>query len=433
MLIEFRVSNYRSIGEEQIISLVPAPKQCEYPKNILTKGRYKALNVVGIYGANASGKSNILLAMSLLDKIIYLSARTASTTPLPYDPFLLREGWNQKPTKFEVTFIIEEVKYRYGLEFFEEKVATEWLYRKNKSREVELFFRDEDVIEVSSGFKGNSKLVDAAIEATRPNGLFLSTCDVLNVSEAKTIFKWFKNFHKVDGLNTEELDTVNAWEEYSQEIKAYLLRLNLDFTDIDISTKDFDVADLPSNIDIHLKKALIKELQGKKSYKLVATHKKYNSKGIFEGNHLSWDFNKRESAGTQKAFHLSGYIVWALNNGGVLIIDEIEAEIHPLITLDIINTFLDYETNPNHAQLIFATHDTNLLTYSKLRRDQIYFTEKNIWESTEVFSLSDFTYLNQKERPDTNKEKRYLEGRYGAIPVLNKWQVAKIVGNGKEG
>ncbi|MGB0929262.1 MAG: AAA family ATPase, partial [Chitinophagales bacterium] len=101
MLIEFRVSNYRSIGEEQIISFVPAPKQREYPKNILTKGKYKALNVIGIYGANASGKSNILLAMSLLDRIIHLSAHSSSTTSLPYDPFLLREDWDKKPTKFE--------------------------------------------------------------------------------------------------------------------------------------------------------------------------------------------------------------------------------------------------------------------------------------------------------------------------------------------
>lgn len=117
-------------------------------------------------------------------------------------------------------------------------------------------------------------------------------------------------------------------------------------------------------------------------------------------------------------------------NGGILVIDEIEAAMHPIMTLNTIDLFLNQESNPNHAQLIFATHDTNLLSYSKLRRDQICFVEKNQWESTELYSLSDFVYFgekngmfkSEKERPDTDKEKRYLEGRYGAIPVLGDFQ-----------
>ncbi|MFK7907908.1 MAG: ATP/GTP-binding protein [Chitinophagales bacterium] len=433
MLIEFRVSNYRSIGEEQIISLVPTPKQREYPENILTKGKYKALNVVGIYGANASGKSNVLLAMSLLDRIINLSAHSSSTTLLPYDPFLLREGWDKKPTKFEITFILNEIRYRYGMEFSEEKIISEWLYRKNMSREVELFFREEDIIEVSTGLKGNNKLIDAAIEATRPNSLFLSTCDMLNIKEAKTIFQWFKYFHMIDGLNTKAISTISIWESYGNQIKSYLARLDIGFVDIDIATKDFEVSDLPSNLTSTVKNELIKELSGKKSYEVMTAHKMYDLKGQFSGDRRFWNMGKRESKGTQKAFHLSGHIVWALNSGGVLIIDEIEAKIHPILVIDIIGTFLNSETNPNNAQLIFATHDTNLLTYSKLRRDQIYFSEKNVWESTEVFSLSDFTYLDQRERAETNKEKRYLEGRYGAIPILNHWEISKSMTDGKEG
>ncbi|MDP2113110.1 MAG: AAA family ATPase, partial [Bacteroidota bacterium] len=123
-------------------------------------------------------------------------------------------------------------------------------------------------------------------------------------------------------------------------------------------------------------------------------------------------------------------VLWALANGGVLIIDEIEAKLHPVMTLNTIDVFLDKDSNPNNAQLIFATHDTNLLSYSKLRRDQICFAEKNKWESTEIYSLSDFVYFGdkngefktEKERPDTDKEKRYFEGRYGAIPALGNFQ-----------
>jgi AAA15 family ATPase/GTPase len=144
---------------------------------------------------------------------------------------------------------------------------------------------------------------------------------------------------------------------------------------------------------------------------------------------------ERESSGSIKALQLGGPIVLALMTGGVLIIDEIEAKLHPLITLDTINLFLNTESNPHQAQLIFATHDTNLLSYSDLRRDQIYFAEKNNWESTEVYSLSDFVYLRnnnkeEKERPDTDKEKRYIEGRYGAIPVLGPLMELKFKKDG---
>ena len=165
MLIEFKVSNYRSIGEEQILSLIPANKKGDSTDNIIIKGKHKALNALAIYGSNASGKSNLLLSMSLLDKLVHLSARSFSTTTLPYDPFLLREGWNKKPTKFEVTFIIDDIKYRYGLEFFQDKVVAEWLYRKSIGREVDLFLREGDIIDTTSAFKGNNKIIDAAIEA----------------------------------------------------------------------------------------------------------------------------------------------------------------------------------------------------------------------------------------------------------------------------
>jgi AAA15 family ATPase/GTPase len=125
----------------------------------------------------------------------------------------------------------------------------------------------------------------------------------------------------------------------------------------------------------------------------------------------------------------------ALSIGGVLAIDEIEARMHPLLTLDTISLFLNKETNPNNAQLIFATHDTNLLSYSDLRRDQIYFAEKNKWESTEIYALSDFIYQDklQKERPDTDKEKRYIEGRYGAIPMLGPISQLKFLKDGQAG
>lgn len=433
MLLEFKVSNYRSIGEEQVISLIPAPKQKDHIQNVINKGRYHALNAISLYGPNGGGKSNILKAMSLLDRLVHISARTSSTTRLPYDPFLLRDGWGEKPTGFEISFVIEENRYRYGLEFTASEIIKEWLFRKSVGREVNLFEREGETIDISSGFNGSKKIIDAAIEATRNNALFLSTCDMLNIEEAKNIMKWFKHFNMLDGLNIEEdIRTVSLSEskEYNEKIRQYLISLGLGIFDVQITTKDFEESELPTDMPEKLRTQLVEKLKGSQSYSVYALHKVYDSEGKPTEKIHSWDFNERESAGTQKAFKLSGPVLWALANGGILIIDEIEAAMHPIMTLSTIDLFLNKQSNPNNAQLIFATHDTNLLSYSKLRRDQICFAEKNKWESTELYSLSDFVYFgekngefkSEKERPDTDKEKRYFEGRYGAIPALGDFQ-----------
>jgi Predicted ATPases len=434
MLLEFKVSNYRSIGEEQTISLIPASNQKEYEQNIIQNSKYNALNAVALYGANASGKTNILRAMSLLDKIVHISARTSSTAKLPYDPFLLREDMANKPTTFEVMFVINDNRYRYGFAFNANKIQNERLFRKVSGREVALFEREDDVINVSSGYRGGKRLIDAAIEATRTNALFLSTCDMLNIEEAKIIMQWFRHFNMIDGLNTEiyELKTVELWQnsEYKEKIEQYLSSICLNVKGIDMSIRDFEESDLPDDMPSNVKTQLKQKLLGSQEYKVHAKHRIYDSEKRPTTSNLSWEWDERESAGAQKALQLSGPILWALSNGGVLIIDEFEAKLHPIMTLNTIEVFLNKNSNPNNAQLIFATHDTNLLSYAKLRRDQIYFAEKNDWENTEIFSLSDFVYfgekngsfVSEKERPDTDKEKRYIEGRYGAIPVLGEFQ-----------
>lgn len=433
MLITFKISNYRSIGAEQEISLIPATNQKDHLQNIITKGKYQALNAIALYGPNASGKSNLLRAISLLDRLVHTSAGMSSTAKLPYDPFVLRAGYENKPTRLEATFIIDGIRYRYGLEFSEYEVNKEWLFRKSAGREVYIFEREGDTIDVSTSLKGSKKVIDAAIEATRPNALFLSISDTLNLEEPKKIMQWFKYLHMIDGLSTDDdIRTValHNTSAYSIKIQDYIKSLNLGILDIQIATRDFDEAELPANMPEALRKELINQLQGQQTYKVNAVHNLYDNDGQATANVHIWDFYERESAGSQKAFKLSGPILWALSKGGVLIIDEIEAAMHPIMTLNTIDLFLDQTSNPNGAQLIFATHDTNLLSYSRLRRDQIYFSEKNKWESTEIYSLSDFVHFeekdgefkSEKERPDTDKEKRYFEGRYGAIPILGNFR-----------
>lgn len=426
MFIEFRVSNYRSIGDEQIISLIPSPKQKDFGSNLVTTDREEILNALALYGPNSSGKSNILRALELLDKLLYLSTKTNSTAKLPYDPFLLREGYEQKPCSLEITFLADKVKYRYGVEFDKDKIKAEWLYRKKTGREVEVFLREEDVIETFSPLKASQKIIDAAIEATRDNALFLSFCDLFNIEEAKIIFKWFDKFIYVDGLDTsrEEINTINLFsnDEYATKILNYINALDLGYNDVRIHEKTFDPSDLPHDLSDTTRQSIIRELSGRKQVNIESVHNYYDSAGVKTDKKVAWPMEERESEGSKKAFQFSGPVVYTLLNGGVLIVDEIEAKMHPLLTLNTINLFLNQETNPKNAQIIFATHDTNILHYAKLRRDQINFVEKNHWESTEVFALSDFRYKNDnlKERHDVDKEKRYLEGRYGAIPELKK-------------
>jgi AAA15 family ATPase/GTPase len=415
MFLEFSVSNYRSIGDKQTLSLIPVMKQKEQPQNIIHQDKYSALNAIAIYGANAGGKSNMLKAMSLMDKIIHLSARTNSTVKLPHDPFLLREGWDSKPTEFELLFVVGEKRYRYGFSYTSDEIWQEWLFRKISGREVVLFQRERDVIEVSVGYSKATKLIDVAIGATRTNALFLSTCDVLNIEEAKRVMQWLQGFNMVDGLNTDKrMDTFELWSRFQEQIKQYMASLRWGVEDLDVR----------KNVE------QVKPDVQKTTFSVSAKHRVYATDGTTTQTELSWNFYDKESAGTIQAFHLSGVLLWTLTHGGVLIIDEIEAKLHPIMTLTIIDLFLRRESNPGGAQLIFATHDTNLLRYARLRRDQIYFAEKNQWESTEFYSLADFAYrgekegavISEKERPDTDKERRYIEGRYGAIPALGAFQ-----------
>lgn len=434
MLLEFKVSNYRSIGEEQIISLIPATNQGEHPQNILTENKYQALNAISIYGPNGGGKSNLLKSLSLMDRIISTSARESSTTSLPYDPFLLKASWREKPTSFEISFIIEEHRYRYGFEFNAKEIKNEWLFRKTVGREVPVFNRKGETIDVSSGFDGSNTLIDAAIEATRSNALFLSTCDILNVDEAKRIMNWFAQLTMIDGLNTENerKRTVELWQsdEYKEKIRSYITALALNVVDIEMTSRDIEESDLGKNMSPTLRSELIKVFKGQKQHNVFAVHRIYDEEGNPTDETISWRWDEKESSGAQQVLKLSGPVIWALATGGVLIIDEIEAKLHPEMTLNTIDAFLNEKSNPNKSQLLFATHDTNLLTYSKLRRDQICFAEKNKWESTELYSLSDFIYYKEKdgemiptkERIDTDKEKRYIEGRYGAIPAFDNFK-----------
>lgn len=430
MLVEFSLANYRSFGDKQTLSLLPVPKQKDFEGNIIVKDNHSALNAIALYGSNASGKSNLLRSIGVMESIIRNSARTSSTTKLPYDPFKLKEGYTNKPTEMEMIFVVDNKRYRYGFSYTQTNIVSEWLYRKNIGREVPVFLREYDAIDVRASFQGSKKLIDTAIEATRNNALFLSQCDALNVEEAKNIISWFNSIQVINGLNTEkhESTTVELWQQqnYHDKINQYLNMISLDIQKIDIAVREIEEKNLPADLPSTIREKLI----GAKQYTVKSLHQMYSKDNHPTETPILWDFNSHESEGSKKALQLTGPILKALLNGEILIIDEIDAKLHPIMTLNIIDMFLDSSCNLKHAQLFFATHDTNLLSYARLRRDQIYFAEKNKWESTEVFSLADFVYfgerngkaVKEKERKDSDKERRYMEGRYGAIPLLGEFK-----------
>lgn len=423
MLIEFKLSNYRSFAEEQILSLVPAKSKSDSDDNILSQGKYDFLNSLAIYGPNSSGKSNLLNAIKTLDRMIFFSSQTNSTTDLPYDPNLLVNGYDVIPTTMELTFVIDKTRYRYGVSYDKEAIVTEYLYRKKVGREVELFYREGDSIDVSSGLTGKAIRIDAAIESTRSNSLFLSSCDQFNIDEATTIFKWFRKLIVVDGLDTSlvEVNTIELLEndEYSDEINQYLRDLDLGFGRIDVQKKVFEASDLSHLPEGPGKLEMIKQLTGQTGRRMTSTHNRYDSSGK-KIDPITWGVDERESSGTLKAIHLSGPILFALNTGATLVVDEIEAKMHTKMTESIISLFLNRDINKFGSQLIFSTHDTNLLDSLPLRRDQICFIEKGEVENSELYSLSDIVYADgSKERKETDKEKRYLEDRYGATPDID--------------
>ncbi|GAA4847747.1 ATP-binding protein [Algivirga pacifica] len=428
MLLEFRISNYRSIAEEQVLSLLPDPRQKEYSENI-RGNKHQALNGLALYGANSSGKSNCLKGLTLFDQLVSTSAQGSSVAKLPYDPYLLKEGFNCRPTVMEATIILGEVRYRYGFTYNQQRVLSEWLYRKKIGREVEVFFREGDKIEVSSALKGAKSAINTAITITRPNALFLSICDMVNIPEAKELLQWFDRMIYVDGLDTkkEEVNTIQLLdnEAYAQKIKGFLDSLNLGFCDLLLQKKQFNPHEYIEGMPEETKAVVLDELKSRLNIQVETLHYTYDAQGKQREETMVWSMHERESEGSRKAFQFSGPVLHTLLNGGILIVDEIEAKSHPIITLNILELFFSKKSNPYHAQIIFATHDTNLLHYANLRRDQINFVEKNAWEASEVFALSDYQYFypQQKGKDDANKAKRYLEGRYGAIPVLGNFDL----------
>lgn len=394
----------------------------EHKEAIIDKGKLSLLPLAVFYGANSSGKSNLIQAIYTMRYMVRHSVQLNEGDELPYDPFALDKSSDSQPTLFEIQFIKGDALYRYGFEYVRKEIVSEWLYEKRfGEKEYELFVRARDMIDVSAKRFPEGKGKE---ELTNTNRLFLSLVAQLKGEKSNSVMGWFKQCNVLSGIDTEgyEAFSLNMFLEHlhgADEAQEFFKTLQLGFTRFSVKKVDIP-KDAMNNAPESIKSQLEKVLTTGIYVEPITTHNVYDENGIVVGERNFFK-NQMESEGTKKMIEMSGPIFDTLNEGKTLIVDELDAKLHPLLTRNIVLLFMNPQKNQHGAQLIFATHDTNLLDLDIIRRDQIWFAEKDDVEATDIYSLVEFKDENGKKvRNDRDIKHDYIRGRYGAIPFVGK-------------
>jgi len=422
MILQFKVNNFRSIKDTAILSM--QTDKNEATPNTFTVGKQHLLKSCVIYGANASGKSNVLKAMAFMREIVLNSSKvTQSTDSLLHTPFRLNTETEAASSHFEIIFLHDDFKYRYGFEMDSSTVYSEWLFvAKGTARESRLIERDS---EEKEPYTNPVKFKEGRGVKVPDNQLLLWRCDQQGGEVSRIILQWFHNFNFIDGLENKAYFNFALKQMQNDTTKSGLIDLlhradlgidALDINEQDMSIEQLDKVFMPKQVREQL-------LQGQgeiKSIEVQAQHKKFDMDNNLVGVEV-FQFEQDESQGTQKFFALSAPILDTLQHGKVLLIDELDASLHPKLTEAFVRLFHNPEINKHNAQLIFTTHDTNLLSVPKLfERDQVWFTEKDQYGSTELYSLLEFRKNTKGKdvRATDNLEKHYLQGSFGGTPYL---------------
>ncbi len=423
MLVEFTVNNYKSIKDTIKFSMITSSKD---EGNCFSHRNYNLLRSSIVYGANASGKSNFLQAMAFMSRFVLNKYKILqSVDKLPHEPFKLCDETENSSSDFEIVFFINDIKYRYGFEMDNENVYSEWLFADEKGKESKLFFRDieeKDYVNPNK-FKEGHIFFDKKEEKIKvsSNQLFIWKCDQNDGEISKSILKWFNQFNMIDGMDHQGYINFTMEQMEDDVFKNEIINL-VQTADIGIESLSIEKEDIPIDIieSLPLSEDIKNELLndgGAKSIRLNTMHTKYDKNGKIIGE-VVFELQKEESKGTRKFFAMSAPILDTLKNGKILIIDELDASLHPVLTQHLIQLFHNEAVNTKNAQLIFATHDTNLLNRNIFRRDQIWLTEKNKYASTDLYSLAELKNVRKKE----DFEAQYIQGKYGAIPYLGEFK-----------
>ncbi|AVQ28919.1 ATP-binding protein [Fusobacterium ulcerans] len=406
MLIQFSFKNFKSFRDEVTLDMTASSIK-EYSDKIIEDNGNKYLKITAIYGANASGKSNVIEAFSHMKNIIMNSFNSeAKWQNIPLKRFAFNEKSKNSESMFEVFFKNNNEVYQYGFELDSSKIREEWLYKKksNKSEKFELLFaRENDKFELSNGLKIYSEMLNGISEKT----LILSFLANIKIEDIKNVYDWFKET-KVLNLGDPFIDTIR-----SSFLPAELLKNNLEERD--------NFNKFLADIDVGIKDIKIEEevTEEKKRYKAFSMHLNNDTQ---KEEYLPL---KEESDGTLKMISLYSDLKKCLNNGGTIFIDELDAKLHPLLSKYIVQIFHNKNTNPKDAQLIYTTHDVINLKKENFRRDEIWFVEKNKENVSELYSLVEYKVENTKVRNDASYDKDYLLGKYGALPILKEFEVGE--------
>lgn len=414
MLIEFRVKNFRSLRDEQVLSLVASPDTSLLDTHALGTGLKTAphlLKSTVIYGANASGKSNLIKALQYMRGVVLESA--ALPPGQTFDrlhPFKLDATSGKQPTEFEVTFLLAGVRYQYGFAMNAQRIVSEQLLVYKAFKPQRWFARHfdaesgKDVYEFSSSLKGAKNLWEGA---TRPNALFLAVAVQLNSDALRPVFDWFANrlviFNEQSPLSPQFSVQMLKREEQRKAICEFLRAADISISDIEVATKQAMVHTI--NFDLATGKreeSAVEQAVDEVKFHHVTEH----GKAVFD--------LMDESSGTRNLLFLTGPILDILSKGQTLVVDELDTSLHTLLVQALVRLFHRPEINTGGAQLIFTTHDTSLLdAYGLFRRDQIWFVEKHQDQNSSLYPLLDFS-----PRKNEALERGYLQGRYGALPLL---------------
>ena len=401
MLIQFTVENFCSLKDETTLSLL-ASKDKEHEDCLLETSHERVLPTIAIYGANASGKTTIIKAMNAAIMTIITSNHRQLHDALSWIvPFAFDQESRKKLTHFDFIFMTHGKKYQYGFLADGMQVYEEYLYEYKTARETLIFER----INVNE-YKFNrqyKKVLQKLVDKNTPNKLFLATATSWNAEITRDAYLWFANNIKTyDNHVQEQTSLLDIIENEEDVIKPFIKTL---MKNADINVVDYEIESSTNNIytnQIHT---------GKKTYEVSMIHKKINEDGKEDSFCLPLSM---ESTGTKQLFFLAPIIKHALDCGKAIVIDDFDYSFHPLLMDYLITIFHNKENNPNHAQLLFTTTSTEMLSLDTFRRDQVYFTEINHHSNvTELYSLDKFSV-----RKTENIRKGYLQGRYGAIPII---------------
>jgi AAA15 family ATPase/GTPase len=451
MLLQFAVENFRSFGDEALLNLIPAKKTREHKNHILSDEngkRVQSVPAAAIYGANASGKSNLVAAMALARELIVDGTKGEQT--IAVSPFRLDASKRLHPSRFEFVIKHDDVLYTYGFLVTAKRVEEEWLFAVYNKQEVRLFERvtKDSTAEIEFGpqiadTKEDRQVLDLVARTTRPNQLFLTEANERNVEKLKPLMRWFRDLLCIVTPDTryQHLELrAHTDEEFIDALGTFLRQADTGIEQVAAAREKFDPDKLFPGMPSELRKELMSDLnagenralfiQDGRQFFTVARGKKLGDDPLLlslkmqhrtsDGGTIDFD-PEDESDGTLRLMHLVPILLDLRCSEKVYVVDELDRSLHPLLCRQFVQAFMDESIRGNsRGQLLLTTHETELLDQELLRRDEIWFIEKDQGGQSSLRSLAEY-----RVRKDLRIDRGYLNGRFGAIPFLTEDSLAE--------